>query len=327
MSNIQYYHELNYTAKLEPFSYQMEAFDAIKDLDYSAIFHEQGLGKTKIAIDLLLYWLEKRSIDSVLVVTKKQLIANWIKEFSNHTFLRPRELGTDKRTNYLVLNSNARLLLTNFETVLAEKERLSLYLRTRSVAIIIDESTKIKNPDSKLTQAFFELSPLFKIKTIMTGTPVANRPYDIWSQIFFLDAGKSLGEDFKEFKRTTDLRNDFEEKEEKREEFEKSVSQIFGKISSFTVRETKNSGIISLPKKNYINVFCEFELAQKSMYKQIQNELTIMIQRGEETIVDESEDSLKRLLRLLQVASNPRLIDDLYAGPSGKEIELAKTLK
>ena len=34
----------------------------------------------------------------------------------------------------------------------------------------------------------------------MTGTPVANRPYDLWAQIYFLDAGASLGKDFKAFR-------------------------------------------------------------------------------------------------------------------------------
>ena len=35
----------------------------------------------------------------------------------------------------------------------------------------------------------------------MTGTPIANRPYDIWSQIYFLDSGDSLGKKFTQFKK------------------------------------------------------------------------------------------------------------------------------
>ena len=42
----------------------------------------------------------------------------------------------------------------------------------------------------------------------MTGTPVANRPYDLWAQIYFLDGGTALGPDFTEFKRDLDLTND-----------------------------------------------------------------------------------------------------------------------
>ena len=54
--------QTSYVALHDAFPYQREAFLAIKDLPYSAIFHEQGLGKTKIAIDLLLYWLEKKDL-------------------------------------------------------------------------------------------------------------------------------------------------------------------------------------------------------------------------------------------------------------------------
>lgn len=327
MSNIKYSSYTNFNPVHDAFPYQHDAFLAIKDLDYAAVFHEQGLGKTKIAIDLMLYWLEKRNIDCVFVVTKKQLVRNWEKEFSNHTHLRPKTLNTNKGNNFIVLNSTSRVILTNFETISSEKERLKLYLKTRIVAIVIDESTKIKNPDSKLTQDFFELSQYFAIRVIMTGTPVANRPYDIWSQIFFLDNGKSLGDNFEDFKKTTNLTNDLNQNIKKREAFEKCVSGIFAKIKSFTVRETKNSGIITLPNKNYFNVFCPFEKEQELMYNTIKSEFQILIQKGDKTILDESDASLKRLLRLIQVASNPRLIDELYGNESGKEQKIASLLK
>ena len=80
----------DYSTKHEAFPYQHEAFLEIKDKDYAAIFHEQGLGKTKIAIDLLLYWLKEREIDTVLIVTKKTLVKNWVEEFGEHT--NPRHL-------------------------------------------------------------------------------------------------------------------------------------------------------------------------------------------------------------------------------------------
>jgi SNF2 family DNA or RNA helicase len=313
--------------KKDAFPYQESAFNAIKDLPYSGIFHEQGLGKTKIAIDLMLYWLEKKNIDTVFVVTKKQLIHNWEKEFTIHTNIIPKVLTQDKKNNFFLLNSTTRIILTNFETISGEKERLMLYLKTRDVAIVIDESTKIKNPESKLTQDLFQIAPLFKIRTIMTGTPVANRPFDIWAQIFFLDQGKSLGIDFNAFKSHSNLSNDLEENDEKREAFESCVSEIFSKIKGFSVRETKASGVISLPNKIYFNIPCEFECSQRLMYEKLKNEYYLLLQKGDETILDESEVSLKRLLRLIQVASNPRLIDDYYGCESGTEMELSKLLK
>ena len=326
MSNIKYSKQLNLSVKHNAFTYQNEAFEAIKDLDYSGIFHEQGLGKTKIAIDLLIYWLQKREIDTVMVVTKKQLVNNWVGEFSNHTFLKPKILSSNKSENYFILNSKARIIITNFETISGDVDRLKLYLKTRNVAIVIDESTKIKNPYSKLTQNFFELRTLFKIRTIMTGTPVANRPYDIWAQIYFLDGGESLGEDFEEFKKKTDLSNKLNDDLLKQNEFENTVASIFKKINKFCVRETKNSGIITLPNKIYHSVMVNFEPIQESMYERIREECAILIQKDNDAILDESDVSLKRLLRLLQVTSNPRLIDELYGYESGKEKALNSLL-
>ena len=327
MSRIISTYNANYTPINSAFSYQVEAVDTIKDMPYSAIFHEQGLGKTKIAIDLLLYWLKSKDIDTVMIVTKKQLVKNWVDEFNIHTHIKPKTLSNNKADNFYVLNSPTKVIITNFETISSDKERIKLFLKCRDVGIIIDESTKLKNPESKITQDFFEISPLFKVKTIMTGTPVANRPYDIWSQIFFLDEGKSLGVDFKEFKKNTDLRNDFEDNPEKRTEFEKAVSGIYEKISSFSIRETKASCGIQLPEKEYLTIISEFEAKQKEMYDEIVNDLKVEVVRDGEHEQDDDSVALKRLLRLLQVSSNPRLINENYDQKSSKENELDRLLE
>lgn len=322
MGKINYTYRLDLSATQNAFPYQQEAFEAVKDLDYSAIFHEQGLGKTKIAIDLLLYWLEKRDIDTVMIVTKKQLVRNWENEFAFHTHIKPQTMSSNKADNFFVLNSPCRVIITNFETIAGEEERLSLFLKARNTAIIIDESTKIKNPDAKLTLSFFRLAPLFKVRTIMTGTPVANRPYDIWAQIYFLDFGQSLGEDFNKFKTNTNLTNSMADNSNERKVFEDEVASIFEKIKGFTVRETKNSGVISLPNKEFFNIYCSFEPKQEALYNKIKNEMMAFVQQKGEAVLDDSEACLKRLLRLVQVASNPRLVDELYGSFSGKEIKL-----
>lgn len=257
--------EPKYIAKFKAFPYQQEAVDAVKDLEYAAIFHEQGLGKTKIAIDVLLYWLSECSMDTALIVTKKQLVANWVNEFKDHTSIKPAVLNTDKNNNYRIFCGPYRVVLTNFETLETEKQQFELYLKVRNVGIIIDESAKLKNPNSKLTKTYFELAPLFQRRIIMTGTPVANRPYDIWAQIYFLDFGESLGADFNEFKKETDLSNKLSRNTDLQEEFEDNISQIFNRISSFTVRETKNSGIITLPDKVYIQEVTEFNRMQEEL--------------------------------------------------------------
>lgn len=317
--------EPDLVARQKAFPYQNEAYEAIKDLQFAAIFHEQGLGKTKIAIDLLLYWLENKEIDTVLVITKKQLIHNWEEEFKMHTAIKPSVLTSNKTDNFYVFNGPARAVVTNFEVISSEINRFKLYLKARNVAVIVDESAKLKNPESKLAQSFFGLSDLFKIKVIMTGTPVANRPYDIWAQIYFLDKGKSLGSDFNKFKKETDLTNDLSSNNLKKESFEKNIASIYEKIQWFSVRETKSSGIVNLPTKEYVTRWTDFLPEQLALYNKIRDDLAIEVKKGDHTLYDDASSSLKRLLRLVQVTSNPKLITDENIH-SAKENELEQLI-
>ncbi len=310
--------EPDLTLKHEAFAYQLEAVDAVKDLEYAAIFHEQGLGKTKVAIDLLVYWLSQRLLDTVLIVVKKGLLHNWQKELASHSQLIPRVLTTSRGGNFFVFNSPARVMLAHYEAVRAEEERMNLFLRTRNVGVILDESTKIKNPDAALTQVFLGLAPMFTKRVIMSGTPVSNRPHDIWSQIKFLDHGASLGDDFGEFKRSVALSNDLAGVDRRQAALEVQLQRIFHSISAFAVRETKESAEISLPEKVIHPVVTEWEPRQQEMYRQVRESLRAIIFQDGRLVADESDVVLKRLLRLVQVTSNPTLIDPSYQVEPGK---------
>jgi len=296
-----------------PFPYQQEAIDAIRGLPYAAVFFEQGLGKTKIAIDLTLDWLAEESIDAVIVVTKKGLIKNWRDEFAIHSHVKPRVLSSDRTANHRAFFSETRVFLTNYETIAAEKERIKTFAEHLRLAAILDESQKIKNPDSALTNAFLELSSYFSRRVIMTGTPMANRPFDIWSQIFFLDSGNALGNDFRTFKEKLDLAaiKDVQS-------YSDDLTAIFPKISSFCLRQTKEGSGLELPGKQYSTEVASWEEIQRRMYDAVRFELRVQVERDGVIVVDDTESLLKRLLRLVQIASNPITIDASCKSVPGK---------
>jgi SNF2 family DNA or RNA helicase len=262
--------------------------------------------------------LEKKQVDTVMLVAKKGLVANWVRELRGHSFMSPRILTGDKRNNFFVLNSPTRLILTHYEAIKSEKKRLSLFLKTRNVGVILDESTKIKNPDSELTKAFFELSPLFKRRIIMTGTPVANRPYDVWSQIKFLDDGKALGTNFEDFQKSLDLSNDLSSDADARKRFEGELRGLNAKLAPFVVRETKDGKIIQLPAKVVKTIATDWEARQLDLYTQVKDSLRAIVVRDGLPAEDDSEEAIKRLLRLVQIASNPALVDESYTVDPGK---------
>ena len=316
----------NLGAKTTPFPHQLDAFRAIKDLQYAAIFHEQGLGKTKIALDLALYWLVRDIVDSAIIVVKKGLIGTWRWEVSRHSHLTPRLLGQDRNANFYAFNSPARLYLVHYEAILSERKRLDLFLRTRRVGAILDEAHKIKNPDARISQALHALSDLLVRRVIMTGTPVANRPYDLWSQIRFLHGGTTLGNDFSAMKRTLNLTNDLGHNASRNAAFAEALEQLFEKVRHFSVRETKKTVGLKLPDKTIRNLECVLEPRQAEIYQQYRNELAAIVVRQGRPLLDDADGILKRLVRLIQVASNPATIDHSYHVHPGKLAPLMNLL-
>ena len=310
--------------KLNAFPYQTDAVEAIKDLEYAAVFHEQGLGKTKIAIDVLLYWLKAQVVDTVFLITKKTLLDNWQRELHTHTFLKPRLLTLSGANNFHLFNSPVRLILTHFEAVKKEQSRISLFARTRRLGVIIDESARLKNPSAALTRAFMDLAPSFQRRVIMTGTPVANRPEDLWAQIWFLDQGASLGSDFRHFKNTVNI--NALAFDESRNALTSELDALFPRIQNFTVRETKDTVGIELPNKFVHPVWCDWEHYQYDLYERVRNELEAIIMQDGLPTKDDAELILKRLLRLVQVASNPSLLDPGYRALPGKLANLLDIL-
>ncbi|MCY4560205.1 MAG: DEAD/DEAH box helicase [Chloroflexi bacterium] len=312
----------NLEATQTAFPHQLEAFEAAKDLPYSAVFHEQGLGKTKIGLDLALFWLAQGVVDSVLIVTKKSLIANWQSEVAAHSHLRPRVLSQDRKSNYYAFNSPAVLYLAHYEALLSERRRFALFLKTRKVGVLLDESHKIKNPAARVSVALHDLSESFVRRVIMTGTPIANRPFDLWSQIRFLDGGEALGHDFAAFKRDLDLSNELGQDAKRAASFASGVEALFERIRAFSIRETKDSAGLKLPNKTVRNLDCDLEPRQAELYDQFREELAAIVVQGGKPVLDDAELLLKRLMRLVQVASNPAMVDQSYRREPGKLLPL-----
>ena len=303
------------------YEYQVNAVDLLLDAEYGACFFEQGLGKTKVAIDIVVNWLNKKTCDTVIIFTKKHLVKNWIDEFKLHSSISPSVLAQNTRDNYYLFNSSVKVLIAHYEVANKELERIKLFGKARDINTILDESQKLKNPNSKITKTFYEIRTAFKQRIILTGTPAANRPYDIWSQIFFLDGGKALGCDFTEFKSETDI-SKANLAENNKTNYTQKLDSVFNKIKHFCIRETKLNCGIELPGKSIINILCEAEPEQNRIYNRAKKELLI-IRNDFKNLTEENLDNvLKRLLRLVQISSNPILITKDYDRVPGKVQEL-----
>ena len=313
-------------AKRQAYPYQLDAVRAVKSLQYAAVFHEQGLGKTKIAIDLVLFWLSQDFVDTVFIVTKKTLVKNWVDELAAHSWLTPAVLSDDRRANGVALNSPALLYVLNYEVVASNIELIQDFLRTCRVGAVLDESQKIKNPGTYLARCFHSLSANFERRVIMTGTPSANRPHDIWSQVKFLDDGHALGRSYDTFRERHDLPKCTTKSE--LHDYGQRLATIMERLRSFSVRETKDTAGLQLPTKTIVTHLVKLAPRQATMYRSYRDQLAWELRdQLDDVILDNAEAILKRLLRLVQCASNPRLIDKHYTECPGKLPKLSELLE
>jgi len=304
--------KLNLKLKKDAYPFQKDAFDEIKDKEYFAIFHEQGLGKTKIAIDLAFYWLDNKHVESVLICTKKSLIKNWEDELKFHGNVPPLVLTSNKTANSQKLGLPGSIYLCNFELIRDQIDIYETFFEIRKMGVILDESTQIKNPASKTAKAFHRLATVSEKRIIMTGTPISNRPYDIWSQIYFLDHGKRLGNTFDSFKDKYDLGNDLNNNRSGQIILKNNLEILSRKLRDCSARETKKTAGIELPGRRFIVEQIPMDSKQKALYEKMQVELSAEVLRDGKIIVEDVEVILKRLQRLVQISSNPKLVDENY---------------
>lgn len=292
--------EQDFSPKLQPLPHQVEAIRYVVTNLTAAIFDEQGLGKTKIVIDALARAMRDGQIQGALVVAPLSLVYTWEQEVIKHSHLKPIVLrGTTREKKYRIL-TGANFYIINYESVCAEIQRMKRFCRSRPIAIVLDEAARIKNPKTKTAQALFELAPLSVKRVIVTGTPVANKPVDLWAQYFFLDQGKTLGDSYAEFaSRYNEEYPDYTER----------ITELRRLVRNNSIRRLKND-VLTLPQKEYRITFVELKGQQLEMYNRLRKQLCLEITNKDgDEVLDECEYILKRLLRLIQIASNPKLID------------------
>jgi SWI/SNF-related matrix-associated actin-dependent regulator 1 of chromatin subfamily A len=170
------------------------------------------------------------------------------------------------------------------------------------MVLVLDESHRIKTPNARVTKAVLQLRAEAKRRYILTGTPVANKPEDLWSQIFFLDDGNALGATFDEFRARYLIAGGGY----------KAVSDLRDRVSALAMRRVKSEAL-QLPPKETKRVVVDLTGRQRAMYVAMRDELELWVRSlSGEQVVKQAEAILARLVRLAQLASNPALLDADY---------------
>ncbi len=287
----------------EPLPHQDEGTRFLRDREAAALFDEQGLGKSRQLIDAIAQNIREGVLDGALIICPNTVKTTWGEEIERYSSLRYAVFGAGKKARRVAFRSlRAVFYVINYEAVAAELPSLRALLRFKRIALVLDESHRIKTPTARVTRAVHSLRCDAAKRYIMTGTPVANKPEDLWTQYFFLDDGATLGRTFDAFRaRFCTSEGGYTRVDELRE-----------RLASLSLRREKE-GTVQLPSKTVTRVSVALVGEQLRMYNEMRNSLALWIRdlSGAE-ILARADNILTRLVRLAQLASNPALIDSRY---------------
>ncbi len=168
---------------LEPF--QWAAVRYALEARRTFLADEQGLGKTVEALATL----EADGAFPAIVVCPASLKLNWRRETEKWLPARTVAVAVGRGA----LPPPADLTILNYEIVAAHREALA---RRRPVALVIDESHYVKNPQAKRTQAVRRLAaavPEDGLRLALTGTPVLNHADELIAQLRVLGRLEDFG--------------------------------------------------------------------------------------------------------------------------------------
>lgn len=159
---------------------------------------DPGLGKTGITLAIVCVLLEMGLIKRVLVAAPKRVaMATWpaeVKKWTDFNHLKIAtlcELDEAGRTK-LLKDKSIQILTINPESAHKVFEH-RLFDTFMLDMLVLDESTKWKDTQTKRFKALKKVIRSFVRRLILTGTPVPNGLQDLFGQMYVVDFGASLG--------------------------------------------------------------------------------------------------------------------------------------
>jgi non-specific serine/threonine protein kinase len=292
----------NLRATLRP--YQRQGFAWLKFMTQmgfgACLADDMGLGKTVQVIALLLAKKAEEHIRApALLVVPASLIGNWKAEVAKFApdlrlfIAHPSQ--TDRETLALAVTHPAEALC-GFDVMLTTYQFLQkaeAWLSHAWSMVILDEAQAIKNSASGSAKAVKTLQA--PIRIALTGTPVENRPGDLWSLFDFLNPGLLGGSAA------------FADAVKRCAKSSEGYAPLRRLVRPYILRrmKTDRSIISDLPDKIELKAFCGLTKRQATIYAKLVDQLAKMLADKEMEPIKRQGLVLGFLLKFKQVCNHP----------------------
>jgi non-specific serine/threonine protein kinase len=290
----------------------------LKEMNFGGILaDDMGLGKTIQLIALLQKLKEEEWLTQpALIVVPLTLVFNWedeLKKFAPELKVLRYYGNRAERKNMLETITDYDVVLCSYGMILQDQKQLS---KINFSYLVLDESQKIKNPETKTYRALEKLKAQRRLA--MTGTPVENSLTDLWAQMNFVNPGL-LG-----------TQKQFEARYLAVDEAEREahMAQLRKLIYPFILRRTKKEVETQLPPLTEIIQHVEMTENQRVAYEKWLNfyREQVMVSVDTEGLNKSRLKIVEALTYLRQIACHPAILEETTDIQDAGKIQLLEDM-
>jgi SNF2 family DNA or RNA helicase len=293
-------------SRLDEHQAQAVAAIVVPSLKGIAIFDEQGTGKTLMALSAFDFLHERRQVRKLLVIAPKSVLVAWetqAREFLGDKY-RVGVITGDAPARRRVILGNYDIILVGYETVRLEEKLLSVTVNANPLShmLVVDESYFVKNPGAARSLAVTRLRSVCERAVVLCGSPAPNAAVDVVNQIDLADGGVTFGG-------LTISRHSQE-----------AYNEIAGALqNAIYLRRLKADLFPNIPPKQIEKIYLSLAQTQRKMYDSARDKLITEVRSLDDRQFTQRLNSfLTKRVRLLQICSNPRMLDPSYDEVSAK---------
>lgn len=278
--------------------HQQRGLEHLLSVKHGANFSVPGSGKTMVIYTAFENLRREGTVDKLLVIGPRSSFFPWEEEAikcfgSPLRTVRLTGTKTNRQSAYLQ-SDDYDLFLCTYQTATNDVDEITSLCRAYKLFVVIDESHNIKRLEGGVwSEAMLNIAPYATRRAILSGTPMPNDFTDLWSQMTFLwPAEQVLGN---------------RDQYRYRCEDENELDSIRQSLHPFFFRTKKSE--LGLPPVRFTIHKCILKPYQSSIYKALATKILreISTQPGERQMLRQWRKA--RLVRLLQAASNPTLLN------------------
>ncbi|MEZ6036870.1 MAG: DEAD/DEAH box helicase [Planctomycetota bacterium] len=259
---------------------------------------DMGLGKTIQAITVMLDWRRQRNSKvAILIVCPVSVLGNWRRELNKFAPVLRVSLHHGKGragtpADFRDVIEKHDIVLTSYNLLQRDEE---LMQEVTFDGVVLDEAQNIKNPTTRQSRVARQLKGHFRVA--LTGTPLENRPLDLWSIMDFLNEGL-LGS-------RTQFTQTLEHPIVKQRR-QGSMNALARLVRPFVLRRLKTDPeiVADLPEKTEQIVAASLSREQAILYESVVRKGLQEVEKAGEGIQRRGA-ILTTLLRLKQVCNHP----------------------